>query len=90
MKFDDLAATCEAENKNSAPPIDNNSEMLNSIADKVEQVINSKLEEFNKSVNAVDNQPINNSGEDTTANNDNAGDVTGNNNSANSGAESES
>ena len=88
MKFDDLAATCEAENKNSAPPIDNNSEMLNSIADKVEQVINSKLEEFNKSVNAAENQPINNSGEDT-ANNDNAGDVTGNNDSANSGAESE-
>ena len=88
MKFDDLAATCEAENKNSAPPIDNNSEMLNSIADKVEQVINSKLEEFNKSVNAVENQPINNSGEDT-ANNDNAGDVTGNNDSANSSAESE-
>lgn len=88
MKFDDLAATCEAENKNSAPPIDNNSEMLNSIADKVEQVINSKLEEFNKSVNAVENQPINNSG-DITATNDNAGDDTGNNNSANSSAESE-
>lgn len=88
MKFDDLAATCEAENKNSAPPIDNNSEMLNSIADKVEEVINSKLEEFNKSVNTVDNQPINNSGDDA-ANNDNAGDVTGNNDSANSGAESE-
>lgn len=88
MKFDDLAATCEAENKNSAPPIDNNSEMLNNIADKVEAVITSKLEEFNKSVNAADNQPINNSGDDT-ANNDNAGDVTGNNNSANSGAESE-
>lgn len=88
MKFDDLAATCEAENKNSAPPIDNNSEMLNSIADKVEQVINSKLEEFNKSVNAAENQPINNSGDDT-ANNDNAGDDTGNNNGANSGAESE-
>ena len=88
MKFDDLAATCEAENKNSAPPIDNNSEMLNSIADKVEAVINSKLEEFNKSVNTAENQPINNSGEDT-ANNDNTGDVTGNNDSANSGAESE-
>lgn len=88
MKFDDLAATCEAENKNSAPPIDNNSEMLNSIADKVEQVINSKLEEFNKSVNAAESQPINNSG-DNTANNDNAGDDTGNNNSANSGAEME-
>lgn len=88
MKFDDLAATCEAENKNSAPPIDNNSEMLNSIADKVEQVINSKLEEFNKSVNAAENQPINNS-DDNVANNDNAGDDTGNNNSANSSAESE-
>ena len=88
MKFDDLAATCDAENKNSASPIDNNSEMLNSIADKVEQVINSKLEEFNKSVNAAENQPINNSG-DTTATNDNAGDDTGNNNSANSSAESE-
>lgn len=88
MKFDDLAATCEAENKNSAPPIENNSEMLNSIADKVEQVINSKLEEFNKSVNAAENQPINNSGENV-ANNDNADEDTGNNNSANSSAESE-
>lgn len=88
MKFDDLAATCEAENKNSAPSIDNNSEMLNSIADKVEAVINSKLDEFNKSVNTVENPPLNNNGDDA-ANNDNAGDVTGNNDSANSGAESE-
>ena len=88
MKFDDLAATCELEIKQRNCEVDENLNIINGIADKVEAVIASKLEEFNKSVNAVENQPINNSGENT-ANNDNAGDVTGNNDSANSGAESE-
>lgn len=86
MKFEALAETCELENKQSAP-VDNNAAMLDNIADKVEQVITAKLEEFNKTVNTAETTPINNSGE--TANNDNAGDVTGNNDSANSGAESE-
>lgn len=88
MKFEDLAETCELENKQT-PPVDPNTTMLNDIADKVEQVINSKLEEFNKTVNtAEDNKPINNSG-DNTADNDNTGDSAGNNDSANGSAESE-
>lgn len=88
MKFDDLAATCELETKQRNCEVDENLNIITGIADKVEAVIASKLEEFNKSVNAAENQPINNSGENT-ANNDNTGDVTGNNDSANSGAESE-
>lgn len=87
MKFEDLAETCNLENKQ-APPVDTNAEMLNNIAEKVEQVINSKLEEFNKTVNTVENPPINNSGDDTTSN-DNTGDSAGNNDSANGSAESE-
>lgn len=87
MKFEALAETCELENKQSAP-VDNNAAMLDNIADKVEQVITAKLEEFNKTVNTGDTDPLNNNG-DNAANNDNAGDVTGNNDSANSGAESE-
>lgn len=86
MKFDDLAETCELENKQT-PPVDPNAAMLNDIADKVESVISSKIEEFNKTVNPAETTPINNSGE--TANNDNAGDSTGNNDSANGSAESE-
>lgn len=86
MKFEALAETCELEN-NQTPPVDPNAAMLNNIADKVEAVISSKLEEFNKTVNTAETTPINNSGE--TANNDNAGDSTGNNNGANGGAESE-
>lgn len=88
MKFDDLAETCELEIKQRNCEVDENLNIITGIADKVEAVISSKLEEFNKSVNAAENQPINNSGENT-ANNDNTGDVTGNNDSANSGAESE-
>ena len=86
MKFEALAETCELENKQT-PPVDPNAAMLNDIADKVEAVISSKLEEFNKTVNPAETTPINNSGE--TANNDNAGDSTGNNNGANGSAESE-
>ena len=86
MKFDDLAETCELENKQT-PPVDPNAAMLNDIADKVESVISSKIEEFNKTVNPAETTPINNSGE--AANNDNAGDSTGNNDSANGSAESE-
>lgn len=86
MKFEALAETCELENKQT-PPVDPNAAILNDIADKVEQVISSKLEEFNKTVNTVETPPINNSGE--PANNDNAGDSTGNNESANGSAEQE-
>ena len=86
MKFNDLAETCELENKQT-PPVDPNAAMLNDIADKVEAVISSKIEEFNKTVNPAETTPINNSGE--AANNDNAGDSTGNNNGANGSAESE-
>lgn len=86
MKFEALAETCELENKQTTP-VDNNAVMLNNIADKVEQVITAKLEEFNKTVNTVETPPINNSGE--PANNDNAGDSTGNNESANGSAEQE-
>lgn len=81
MKFEALAETCELENKQT-PPVDPNADMLNDIADKVEKVISSKLEEFNKTVNTVETPPINN-------NNDNAGDSTGNNESANGSAEQE-
>lgn len=87
MKFEALAETCELENKQTTP-VDNNAVMLNNIADKVEEVITAKLEEFNKTVNTVETPPINNNG-DNAANNDNAGDDAGNNDSANSGAESE-
>ena len=87
MKFEDLAETCNLENKQT-PPVDTNAEMLNNIAEKVEQVINSKLEEFNKTVNTADKEQINNSGDDATSN-DNTGDSAGNNDSANGSAESE-
>ena len=87
MKFEALAETCELENKQT-PPVDPNAAMLNDIADKVEQVISSKLEEFNKQVNPAETTPINNSGNDA-ANNDNAGNSTGNNDSANGSAEQE-
>ena len=87
MIFEELAETCELENKQT-PPVDTNAEMLNNIAEKVEQIINSKLEEFNKTVNTVETPPINNNGVNA-ANNDNAGDSTGNNESANGSAEQE-
>ena len=87
MKFEALAETCELENKQT-PPVDPNAAMLNDIADKVEKVISSKLEEFNKQVNPAETTPINNSGNDT-ANNDNTGNSTGNNDSANGSAEQE-
>lgn len=87
MKFEALVETCELENKQTTP-VDTNAEMLNNIAEKVEQVINSKLEEFNKTVNTAETQPINNSG-DNAADNDNTGDSAGNNDSANGSAESE-
>lgn len=87
MKFEALAETCELENKQTTP-VDNNALMLNNIADKVEQVITAKLEEFNKTVNTGNNDPLNNNGDNAT-NNDNAGDSTGNNDSANGSAESE-
>ena len=87
MKFEALAETCELENKQT-PPVDTNAAMLNDIADKVEEVISSKLEEFNKQVNPAETTPINNSGNDT-ANNDNTGNSTGNNDSANGSAEQE-
>lgn len=88
MKFEALAETCELENKQT-PSVDTNAEMLNNIAEKVEQVINSKLEEFNKTVNPVETPSINNNGDNNAANNDNAGNSTGNNESANGGAEEE-
>lgn len=87
MKIEALAETCELENKQT-PPVDPNAAMLNDIADKVEAVINLKLEEFNKTVNPAETTPINNSGNDA-ANNDNAGDSTGNNEGANGSAEQE-
>lgn len=87
MKFEALAETCELEIKQSNCEVDENLNIINGIADKVEQVISSKLEEFNKTVNTVETPPINNSGE--SANNDNAGDSTGNNESANGSAEQE-
>lgn len=87
MKFEELAKTCELENKQTTP-VDTNAAMLDNIADKVEQVITAKLEEFNKTVNTGNNDPFNNNG-DNAANNDNAGDSTGNNNSANGSAEQE-
>lgn len=88
MKFEALAETCELEIKNRMCEVDDNLNIINEVANRVEAVINSKLEEFNKTVNTGDNDPLNNNG-DNAANNDNAGDVTGNNDSANSGAESE-
>lgn len=88
MKFEELAETCELETKQRNCEVDENLNFINGIADKVEQVITAKLEEFNKTVNTGDPDPLNNNG-DNAANNDNAGDVTGNNDSANSGAESE-
>lgn len=88
MKFEALAETCELENKQ-IPPVDPNAAMLNDIADKVEKVISSKLEEFNKQVNPVETPPINNNGDNNAANNDNAGNSTGNNESANGSAEQE-
>lgn len=88
MKFEALAETCELEIKHRNCEVDENLNIINGIADKVEQVISSKLEEFNKTVNTVETPPINNNGDDA-ANNDNAGDVTGNNDSANGSAESE-
>ena len=87
MKFEALAETCELETKNHANQVDENLNIINEVANKVEAVINSKLEEFNKTVNTVETPPINNSGE--PANNDNAGDSTGNNESANGSAEQE-
>lgn len=89
MKFEDLAETCGLEIKARNCEADENLNIINGIADKVEQVITAKLEEFNKSVNtAEDNKPINNNG-DNAGNNDNTGDSSGNNESANSSAEQE-
>lgn len=88
MKFEDLAETCELETKQRNCEVDENLNIINGIADKVEQVISSKLEEFNKTVNTVETPPINNSG-DNAADNDNTGDSAGNNDSANGSAESE-
>lgn len=88
MKFEALAETCELENKQT-PPSDPNAAMLNNIAEKVEAVISSKLEEFNKQVNPAETTPINNNGGEAAANNDNAGDSTGNNDAANGSGEQE-
>lgn len=88
MKFEALAETCELEIKNRNGDVDNNLNLINEVANKVEAVISSKLEEFNKTVNPAETTPINNSGNDT-ANNDNAGDSTGNNEGANGSAEQE-
>ena len=88
MKFEALAETCELETKNRTNQVDENLNIINEVANKVEEVISSKLEEFNKQVNPAETTPINNSGNDT-ANNDNAGNSTGNNDSANSSAEQE-
>lgn len=88
MKFEALAETCELEIKNRMCEVDDNLNIINEVANRVEAVINSKLEEFNKTVNTADKEQINNSGDDTT-NNDNAGDSTGNNNGANGSAEQE-
>ena len=88
MKIEALAETCELEKKQT-PMVDPNAAMLNDIADKVEKVISSKLEEFNKTVNPVETPPINNNGDNNAANNDNAENSTGNNESANGSAEEE-
>lgn len=88
MKFEALAETCEQETKNRNGEVDNNLNLINEVANKVEAVISSKLEEFNKTVNPAETTPINNSGNDA-ANNDNAGDSTGNNDGANGSAEQE-
>lgn len=87
MKFEALAETCELENKQTTL-VDTNAAMLDNIADKVEQVITAKLEEFNKTVNTGNNDPLNNNG-GNAGNNDNAGDSAGNNESANGSAEQE-
>lgn len=88
MKFEALAETCELETKNRTNQVDENLNLINEVANKVEAVISAKLEEFNKQVNPAETTPINNSG-DNAANNDNAGDSTGNNESANGSAEQE-
>lgn len=89
MKFEALAETCELETKNRNGDVDNNLNLINEVANKVEAVISSKLEEFNKQVNPVETSPINNNSSGEAANNDHAGNSTGNNESANSGAEQE-
>ena len=88
MKFEALAETCELEIKNRMGEVDDNLNIINEVANRVEAVINSKLEDFNKSVNTADKEQINNSG-DNAADNDNTGDSAGNNDSANGSAESE-
>ena len=89
MKFEALAETCELETKNRTNQVDENLNIINEVANKVEAVINSKLEEFNKQVNPVETPPINNNGSNDAAINNNAGDSTGNNESANGSAEQE-
>lgn len=88
MKFEALAETCELETKNRTNQVDENLNLINEVANKVEAVISSKLEEFNKTVNPAETTPINNNG-DNAGNNDNAGDSTGNNEGANGSAEQE-
>lgn len=88
MKFEELAETCELETKIGTNQVDGNLNIINEVANKVEAVISSKLEEFNKQVNPAETTSINNNG-DNAANNDNAGDSTGNNESANGSAEQE-
>lgn len=89
MKFEALAETCELETKNRNGEVDNNLNLINEVANKVEAVISSKLEEFNKQVNPAETTPINNNGGEAAGNNDNAGDSTGNNDAANGSGESE-
>lgn len=88
MKFEALAETCELETKNRNAEVDDNLNIINEVANRVEAVISSKLEKFNKQVNPAETTPINNNG-DNAGNNDNAGDSTGNNDSANGSAEQE-
>lgn len=88
MKFEALAETCELETKNRNVEVDDNLNFINEVASRVEAVISSKLEEFNKTVSPAETTLINNSGNDA-ANNDNAGDSTGNNEGANGSAEQE-
>lgn len=88
MKFEALAETCELETKNRNAEVDGNLNIINEVANRVEAVISSKLEEFNKTVSPAETTPINNNG-DNAGNNDNAGDSTGNNEAANGSGESE-
>lgn len=89
MKIDDIAETCELELKQSTQPLNDNDAMLNSIADKVENIVSAKLAEFEKMVNTADQQFNDNSDNNAVATENADNNASTNNDSANSSAESE-